>query len=51
MNAPFMTIILNTIESRKLKGKIPYELGKMPSLKVLILNDNEITGTIPREFG
>eukprot|EP00551_Chaetoceros_affinis_P009513 CAMPEP_0203671910 /NCGR_PEP_ID=MMETSP0090-20130426/7570_1 /ASSEMBLY_ACC=CAM_ASM_001088 /TAXON_ID=426623 /ORGANISM="Chaetoceros affinis, Strain CCMP159" /LENGTH=1155 /DNA_ID=CAMNT_0050537095 /DNA_START=55 /DNA_END=3519 /DNA_ORIENTATION=+ len=39
------------LESRNLKGRLPYEIGKMSSLKLLILNDNALTGTIPVEFG
>ena len=34
-----------------MNGTIPSELGILPNIKVLYLNDNKLTGSLPSELG
>ena len=36
------------LSSNNLSGRLPVELGKLTSLTALLLNDNRLTGPIPR---
>ena len=43
--------VLDLTDNENITGPIPSEMGKMESLRSLVMPDLSLTGTIPTEFG